>query len=115
GVQMANTWHGEFPMESRRKDGYEWTAPVRSFPPNGYGLYQMAGNVWEWTMDFYEARHRVSGGCCGPAKNPRGGVPEKSRDPAMPTSFIARRVTKGGSFLCAPNYCRRYRPAARLA
>jgi formylglycine-generating enzyme len=115
GQHMANTWQGEFPMENRLTDGFEWTAPVRSFPPNGYGLYEMAGNVWEWTVDFYEARHRVPGGCCGVAKNPRGGVAEKSLDPALRGLFIPRKVTKGGSFLCAPNYCRRYRPAARMA
>ncbi|MES1164497.1 MAG: formylglycine-generating enzyme family protein [Verrucomicrobiota bacterium] len=115
GKHMANTWQGEFPMENRLTDGFEWTAPVRSFPPNGYGLYEMAGNVWEWTVDFYEARHRVPGGCCSPPKNPRGGVAEKSVDPALPGLFIPRKVTKGGSFLCAPNYCRRYRPAARMA
>ncbi len=115
GKHMANTWQGEFPMENRLTDGFEWTAPVRSFPPNGYGLYEMAGNVWEWTVDYYEARHRVPGGCCGPAKNPRGGVAEKSLDPALPGLSIPRKVTKGGSFLCAPNYCRRYRPAARMA
>ncbi len=114
GKHMANTWQGEFPMENRMADGFEWTAPVRSFPPNGYGLYEMAGNVWEWTADYYEARHRVAGGCCGPAKNPRGGVADKSLDPATPGLFIPRKVTKGGSFLCAPNYCRRFRPAARM-
>jgi len=115
GEQMANTWQGEFPRENLLTDGFEWTAPVRTYAPNGYGLYQMAGNVWEWTADFYEARHRASGGCCGPVKNPRGGVREKSLDPCVPNSFIPRKVTKGGSFLCAPNYCRRYRPAARMA
>jgi formylglycine-generating enzyme required for sulfatase activity len=115
GVHMANTWQGEFPRENSLADGYEWTAPVRAFPPNGFGLYEVTGNVWEWTADFYEARHRVPGGCCGPVKNPRGGVREKSMDPCMPTTFIPRRVTKGGSFLCAPSYCRRYRPAARMA
>jgi formylglycine-generating enzyme len=115
GTHLANTWQGDFPMQNLLEDGFEWTAPVRSFPPNGFGLYEVTGNVWEWTVDFYEGRHRVPGGCCGPAKNPRGGVREKSLDPCMPSSFIPRKVTKGGSFLCAPNYCRRYRPAARMA
>jgi len=115
GKHLANTWQGEFPLENLRSDGFEWTAPVRSYPPNGFGLYEMAGNVWEWTVDFYEARHRVPGGCCSALKNPRGGVREKSTDPCMPNSFIPRKVIKGGSFLCAPNYCQRYRPAARMA
>jgi formylglycine-generating enzyme required for sulfatase activity len=115
GLHMANTWQGDFPTENRLDDGFEWTAPVRSFPPNDFGLYEVTGNVWEWTADFYESRHRVPPGCCGPAKNPRGGVKEKSMDPCMPSSFIPRKVTKGGSFLCAPSYCRRYRPAARMA
>jgi formylglycine-generating enzyme required for sulfatase activity len=115
GKHLANTWQGEFPLENLLSDGFEWTAPVRSYAPNGFGLYEMAGNVWEWTMDFYEARHRVPGGCCSALKNPRGGVREKSTDPCIPNSFIPRKVIKGGSFLCAPNYCQRYRPAARMA
>ena len=86
GRQMANTWQGEFPVHNELLDGFEWTAPVGSFPPNGYGLYEMTGNVWEWT-----ATHE------GPEER------------------IPRKVTKGGSFLCAANYCRRYRPAARMA
>jgi sulfatase modifying factor 1 len=115
GKPMANFWQGEFPVEKVDLDGHDWTMPVESFAPNGYGLYDMAGNVWQWTNDWYEGRHRVPGPCCGGVSNPRGGVREKSYDPANPRSFIARKVMKGGSFLCAPNYCRRYRPAARMA
>jgi formylglycine-generating enzyme required for sulfatase activity len=115
GTHLANTWQGAFPHQNSRDDGFEWTAPVRSFPPNGFGLYEVTGNVWEWTTDFYEPRHRAASCCAGPERNPRGGVREKSFDPCLPSSFIPRRVTKGGSFLCAPSYCRRYRPAARMA
>jgi formylglycine-generating enzyme len=114
GRYMANTWQGEFPLENQCADGFEWTAPVGSFPPNGYGLFDMAGNVWEWTTDFYEDRHRVAHACCT-ISNPRGGERERSFDPCSPETKIPRKVMKGGSYLCAPNYCRRYRPAARMA
>jgi len=113
GVPMANTWQGEFPWQNRVDDGYEWTAPVGSFPPNGYGLYDMAGNVWEWTTDWYQDHSRIKSACCT-IDNPRGGEREASPDPRMPTIKIPRRVMKGGSYLCAPNYCRRYRPSARM-
>jgi formylglycine-generating enzyme len=113
GKPMANTWQGEFPWQNLRLDGFEGTAPVGSFPPNGYGLHDMAGNVWEWTSDWYVARHNKEvTSCCTPNK-PRGAKPEESYDPAQPQFRIPRKVVKGGSFLCAPNYCLRYRPAAR--
>jgi formylglycine-generating enzyme len=114
GKQMANTWQGEFPHENLLEDGYEWTAPVGSFPPNGYGLFEMAGNVWEWTTDWYQEHSRIVNTCCGKV-NPRGGDKEQSYDPCVPEVKIPRKVMKGGSYLCAPNYCRRYRPAARMA
>jgi formylglycine-generating enzyme required for sulfatase activity len=114
GRMMANTWQGEFPWENLRTDGYEGTAPVASFPPNGYGLYDMAGNVWQWTTDWYQDHGRIQKSCCVP-DNPRGGSREESVDPAMSDLRIARKVIKGGSYLCAPSYCRRYRPAARMA
>ncbi len=116
GKQMANTWQGEFPWQNLRLDGYEGTAPVGSFPANGYGLYEMAGNVWEWTTDYYTARHAEEPNkpCCAP-RNPRVTSPDGSYDATMPDVRIPRRVMKGGSYLCAPNYCRRYRPAARMA
>ena len=114
GKHMANTWQGDFPYRNLLEDGYEWTAPVRSFPANGFGLYEMAGNVWEWTTDWYEDRSRTDVSCCT-IDNPRGGPEERSYDPANPEVKIPRKVTKGGSFLCAPNYCQRYRPAARLS
>jgi formylglycine-generating enzyme required for sulfatase activity len=116
GRLMANTWQGEFPWQNTLDDGYLGTSPVRSFPPNGYGLYDMAGNVWEWTSDFYTPRHpdEVEHACCAP-HNPRTSAPDASFDRAAPSAHIPRRVVKGGSHLCAPNYCLRYRPAARQA
>jgi sulfatase modifying factor 1 len=115
GKPMANSWQGEFPWQNLLLDGYEGTSPVGSFPPNGYGLYDMAGNVWEWTSDWFVARlaDEVVHGCCGPAVNPRILSPDKSYDPAQSQFRIPRKVVKGGSHLCAPNYCLRYRPAAR--
>ena len=114
GKQMANTWQGAFPHENLKLDGYERTSPVAAFPPNGYGVYDMIGNVWEWTSDWYSLRHEANSqkACCIPV-NPRGGREDASYDPCEPEIKIPRKVLKGGSHLCAPNYCRRYRPAAR--
>ena len=115
GRYMANTWQGEFPWQNLEEDGHLQTAPVGSFPPNGHGLYDMAGNVWEWTTDFYQEHARIQQHACCALHNPRGGSAEHSFDPRNPQVRIPRRVMKGGSHLCAPNYCRRYRPAARMA
>ena len=116
GVHMANTWQGEFPRQNLNVDGYERTSPVAAFPPNGYGLHDMIGNVWEWTSDWYARKHEADApkACCIP-QNPRGGREDGSYDPRQPDIKIPRKVIKGGSHLCAPNYCRRYRPAARHA
>ena len=116
GRFMANYWQGEFPWQNLKSDGFEGTSPVGSFPPNGYGLVDMIGNTWEWTTDWYSARHPAATGkpCCGPV-NPRGGDEASSLDPLEPNVRIPRKVIKGGSHLCAPNYCQRYRPAARYA
>lgn len=115
GQAMANTWQGEFPWQNLRLDGYEGTSPVGSFPPNGYGLFDVTGNVWEWTVDWYSSRHagELASPCCGPTTNPRVRTPEASYAVGEPGQHIPRRVVKGGSHLCAPNYCLRYRPAAR--
>jgi len=113
---MANTWQGEFPRQNLVLDGFARTSPVGAFPPNGYGLHDMIGNVWEWTADWYSSRHPAdaSKACCIP-ENPRGGREADSYDPRQLDVRIPRKVLKGGSHLCAPNYCRRYRPAARHA
>ena len=116
GRLMANTWQGDFPYLNLATDGFERTSPVAAFPPNGYGLHDMIGNVWEWTSDWWSDKHQADApkACCIP-ENPRGGREEGSYDPAQPQIRIPRKVLKGGSHLCAPNYCRRYRPAARHA
>ncbi len=113
---MANTWQGEFPWHNKRTDGYEGTSPVGAFPANGYSLYDMAGNVWEWTSDWYKPRHPETPNkpCCTPT-DPTVTSAGASFDPSQPQIRIPRKVLKGGSHLCAPNYCFRYRPAARSA
>ena len=103
GKAMANTWQGEFPWQNLKLDGFEGTSPVGSFPPNGYGLYDMTGNVWEWTTDFFDRRGRMA----------RSPLVLRSHAPARRDGVSRARVIKGGSHLCAPNYCLRYRPAAR--
>jgi len=114
GRPMANTWQGDFPWRNDSSDGCVRTAPVASYPANGYGLYDMAGNVWEWTSDWFAEGHAPDAAkpCCVP-QNPRGGAEEQSYDRRQPQFRIPRKVVKGGSFLCAPNYCLRFRPAAR--
>lgn len=114
GKMLANYWQGEFPWQNLALDGFERTAPVGSFPPNDYGLSDMIGNVWEWTADWYTSQHAPLANCCGAVTvNPTGGGREASIDPNEPGA-IPRKVLKGGSFACAENYCRRYRPAARI-
>lgn len=121
GRMLANTWQGAFPHHNSRADGYERTSPVGSYPANGYGLVDMIGNVWEWTSSWYSDSHqRIAdggpsepgpSGCCASAEAARlASIDHNSEHGAM-----ARKVVKGGSYLCAPSYCRRYRPAARLA
>lgn len=113
---LANTWQGRFPYENTELDGWTRTSPVGAFPPNGYGLHDMAGNVWEWTDDWYQRRRRAAAAptCCVPL-NPRGGSAQGSLDPSQPQTPVPRKVLKGGSYLCSIQYCFRYRPAARQA
>lgn len=116
GAMMANYWQGLFPFANQCLDGWERTSPVKSYAPNGYGLYDMVGNTWEWTADWWSERpadpKKPKGHCCT-ISNPRGGTLKASYDPSQPEVRIGRKVLKGGSHLCAENYCRRYRPAAR--
>ena len=118
GQMLANYWQGLFPFSNTREDGWERTSPVRTYPANGYGLYDMIGNVWEWTADWWVENpakalkaKKPGQSCC--AKNPRGGTLRNSFDPSQPQVRIGRKVIKGGSHLCALNHCQRFRPAAR--
>src|SRR5262249_35710287 len=114
GKHMANTWQGNFPHQNLCADGFDRTSPVTAFPPNGYGVHDMIGNGWEWTPDWWPAKYEAAAAkaSCVP-QNPRGGSEAGSYNPCHPNTKIPRKVIKGGPHLCAPNYCRRYRPAAR--
>jgi len=113
GRPRANYWQGEFPWQNLGLDGFAGTSPVGSFAPNGYGLHDMTGNVWEWTADFFTPAHvGTDSACCAP-RNRRVSAPVESVAAGQPGAHIPRRVIKGGSHLCAANYCLRYRPAAR--
>ena len=125
GRHMANVWQGEFPVDNRCLDGFEHTSPMRAFPPNAYGIFDMIGNVWEWTADWYQDHSEITHACCT-VSNPLGAAagdrlserPQCSErgpsGPAPEAPGAGCKVMKGGSHLCAPNYCRRYRPAARM-
>lgn len=105
-AKKANTWQGFFPFFNTKEDGYENIAPVHSFEPNGYDLYDMAGNVWEWTSDWYRIERQNMAHSVEPKASDR-------EESVEPNKLGLLRVIKGGSYLCAPNYCSRYRPAAR--
>jgi sulfatase modifying factor 1 len=109
GKFMANTYQGSFPVSNTKEDGFESTAPVKSFPANPYGLYDIIGNVWEWTNDWYDVNYYKTLAAAQVTVNPRG--PAKCYDPQEP--YSQKRVSRGGSFLCASNYCVNYRPSAR--
>jgi sulfatase modifying factor 1 len=104
---MANIWQGKFPHENTEEDGYARLAPVASYPSNDWGLVDMSGNVWEWCADWYSDRayQNLAG------RNPKGPTERESNDPTEPG--VAKRVQRGGSYLCSDLYCVRYRPGSR--
>jgi formylglycine-generating enzyme required for sulfatase activity len=109
GRQLANSWQGSFPWQNTNEDGFLGTSPVGAFPANGLGLHDMAGNVWEWTSDWWRDQHEAAHACCGPTVDRTGDQAASN----APGEALPRRVIKGGSHLCSPNYCLRFRPAAR--
>jgi formylglycine-generating enzyme required for sulfatase activity len=110
GKAMANTWDGTFPNRNTKDDGFEGTSPVKTYPANGYALYDMGGNVWNWVSDFYRADAHALMAKEASCHNPQG--PATSWNPGHPNQSV-ERVTKGGSFLCHADYCESYRPSAR--
>jgi formylglycine-generating enzyme required for sulfatase activity len=110
GAQKLNIWQGRFPVENTKEDGFDRTSPVTRFEPNGYGLYDMAGNVWEWVADWYRPDTYANNATNAVTLNPTG--PSSSYDPREP--YTPKRVSRGGSFLCNDDYCSGYRPSARM-
>jgi formylglycine-generating enzyme required for sulfatase activity len=110
--KLANIWQGDFPVANLEEDGFNYTAPVASYPANGYGLHDMAGNVWEWTTDKFDIAYYQQVHAQGHCHNPTGS--DRVNDPSEPFGRD-KRVIKGGSFLCHVTYCESYRPSARMA
>jgi formylglycine-generating enzyme required for sulfatase activity len=107
----VNSWEGEFPVDNTQADGFEKSAPVKTYPPNGYGLYEISGNVWEWTSDWYSSQYYQYCKENSITNNPKG--PKEAFNPSNP--YVDERVIRGGSFLCNASYCASYRVSSRMA
>jgi formylglycine-generating enzyme required for sulfatase activity len=107
----VNSWEGEFPVDNTQADGFEKSAPVKTYPPNGYGLYEISGNVWEWTSDWYSSQYYQYCKENSITNNPKG--PNEAFNPNNP--YVDERVIRGGSFLCNASYCASYRVSSRMA